>query len=63
MKNKDVQEMRMKNYFIQATKEILKSEGIKHVSVRSVADRAGYSYTTMYNYFKEIGRASCRERV
>lgn len=54
MKNKDVQEMRMKNYFIQATKEILKSEGIKHVSVRSVADRAGYSYTTMYSYFKDL---------
>jgi AcrR family transcriptional regulator len=54
MKNKDVQEKRMKGYFIQATKEILKSEGIKHVSVRSVADRAGYSYTTMYNYFKDL---------
>lgn len=54
MKNKDVQEKRMRGYFIQATKEILKSEGIKHVSVRSVADRAGYSYTTMYNYFKDL---------
>lgn len=54
MKNKEVQEKRMKSYFIQATKEILKSEGIKHVSVRSVADRAGYSYTTMYNYFKDL---------
>ena len=54
MKNKDVQEKRMRGYFIQATKEILKSEGIKNVSVRSVADRAGYSYTTMYNYFKDL---------
>jgi len=54
MKNKDVQEKRMKSYFIQATKEILKSEGIKSLSVRSVADRAGYSYTTMYNYFKDL---------
>jgi len=54
MKNKDVQEKRMRGYFIQATKEILKSEGIKSVNVRSVADRAGYSYTTMYNYFKDL---------
>jgi AcrR family transcriptional regulator len=54
MKNKDVQEKRMKGYFIQATKELLKAEGIKNVSVRSVADRAGYSYATMYNYFKDL---------
>ncbi len=54
MKNKDVHEMRMKNYFIQATKEILKYERIKHVSVRSVAGRSGYSYTTIYNYFKDL---------
>ncbi len=54
MKNKDIQEQRMKGYFIQATKEMLKSEGLKSLSVRSVADKAGYSYTTMYNYFKDL---------
>ncbi len=54
MKNKEVQELRMKNYFIQATKEILKGEGLQAVSVRNVADKAGYSYATLYNYFKDI---------
>ncbi len=54
MKNKDIQEQRMKGYFIQATKEIIKAEGLKAVSVRSVAEKAGYSYTTMYHYFKDI---------
>lgn len=54
MSNKEVQEQRMKNYFIQATKEILKGEGLRAVSVRNVADRAGYSYATLYNYFKDI---------
>lgn len=44
----------MKGYFIQATKEILKSEGIKAISVRNIADKAGYSYATLYNYFKDI---------
>ncbi|MFA6599132.1 MAG: TetR/AcrR family transcriptional regulator [Ignavibacteriaceae bacterium] len=44
----------MKSYFIQATKEILKGEGLKCISVRNVAERAGYSYATLYNYFKDV---------
>lgn len=54
MKNKELQEQRIKGYFLQATKDLLKSEGIKSVNVRSIAERAGYSYTTMYNYFRDI---------
>lgn len=54
MKNKQIQEERMKAYFIQSAKDILKSEGIKAISVRNIADRAGYSYTTLYNYFKDV---------
>jgi len=54
MKNKDIQEKRMKEYFIQATKDILKGEGIKSLSVRNIADQAGYSYATLYNYFKDV---------
>lgn len=54
MKNKDLQEQRMKGYFLQATKEILKAEGLQSVNVRNIAERAGYSYATLYNYFKDI---------
>jgi len=54
MKNKEIQEKRMKGYFIQATKEILKGEGIQSLSVRNIANRAGYSYATLYNYFKDV---------
>jgi len=54
MGNKEIQERRMKSYFIQATKEILKGEGLKCISVRNVAERAGYSYATLYNYFKDV---------
>lgn len=54
MKNKEIQEKRMREYFIQATKDLLKGEGLRSVSVRSVADRAGYSFATMYNYFRDI---------
>ncbi len=54
MDNKKIQEERMKCYFIQATKEILKGEGLKCISVRNIAQRAGYSYATLYNYFKDV---------
>ena len=54
VKNKVIQEKRMKAYFIQATKDILKGEGLKSVSVRNVAEKAGYSYATMYNYFVDV---------
>ncbi|HPR32945.1 MAG TPA: TetR/AcrR family transcriptional regulator [Prolixibacteraceae bacterium] len=54
MKNKEIQEKRMKDYFIQATKDILKAEGITSLSVRNIADQAGYSYATLYHYFKDV---------
>jgi AcrR family transcriptional regulator len=54
MKKKEIQEMRVKGYFIQATKEIIRGEGMQCVNVRNIAERAGYSYATLYNYFKDI---------
>lgn len=54
MERKQIQEQRMKSYFIQATKDLLKGEGLRMVSVRNIADRAGYSYATLYNYFKDV---------
>lgn len=53
MTNKALQEQRTRGYFIEATKEILKGEGSKALSVRNIAERAGYSYATLYNYFKD----------
>ena len=53
MTNKEIKEKRTRGYFITATKEILKGEGSKALSVRNIADRAGYSYATLYNYFKD----------
>lgn len=54
MGNKEIQEKRMKEYFIQAAKSILKGEGLRSLSVRNIADQAGYSYATLYNYFKDV---------
>jgi AcrR family transcriptional regulator len=51
---KPIQEERMKGYFITAAKELIRGEGLAVVSARNVAERAGYSYATLYNYFKDI---------
>ena len=54
MRNRQIQEERIKTYFLDAAKNLLRAEGLKGVSVRNVAYRAGYSYATLYNYFKDI---------
>ena len=51
---KQIQEDRVRGYFIQSAKDILRSEGLKGISVRNVSQSAGYSYATLYNYFKDI---------
>ncbi|MBR0600619.1 TetR/AcrR family transcriptional regulator [Sinanaerobacter chloroacetimidivorans] len=45
---------RMKKYFLEAAKEIIMKEGVENVSVRKVANLAGYSYATIYNYFADV---------
>jgi len=54
MVNKAIQEERMKNYFLTAAKDIIRAEGIAAVSARNIAERAGYSYATLYNYFEDV---------
>lgn len=49
-----IKSQRVKSYFIRAAKNIIISEGVENVSVRKVADLAGYTFTTIYNYFKDL---------
>jgi AcrR family transcriptional regulator len=51
---KAIQEERMKGYFLTAAKELIRGEGLGVISARNVAEKAGYSYATLYNYFKDI---------
>lgn len=51
---KDYKRQRIKGYFLEAAKEIIINEGVENVSVRKVADIAGYSYATIYNYFRDV---------
>lgn len=54
MSNKLLKEKRIRGYFIEAAKMILRGEGIDSMSVRNIADKAGFSYATLYNYFKDV---------
>ncbi|MEW9124608.1 MAG: TetR/AcrR family transcriptional regulator [Thermotaleaceae bacterium] len=54
MNKKEIQRQRMRTYFINGAKEIIKEEGIKGLTVRKVGERAGYSYATIYNYFSDL---------
>lgn len=41
-------------YFIDASLEIIEKDGIEGVTIRKVADLAGYNSATLYNYFENI---------
>lgn len=51
---KSLKRERIKMYFLEAAKEIIIKEGHEQVSARRVADIAGYSYATIYNYFANL---------
>lgn len=41
-------------YFIEATKKIIKDEGVEAVTIRKVGNLAGYTSATLYNYFDNL---------
>lgn len=45
---------RVKKVFAITAKDMIIEDGIESISVRKVADRAGYSLGTVYNHFKNI---------
>ncbi len=44
----------MMSYFINAAADIIEKEGIDKVTIRKVADIAGYNSATIYNYFEDL---------
>lgn len=41
-------------YFIEATEKLIRSEGVEGVSIRKIANEAGYNSATIYNYFNDL---------
>jgi AcrR family transcriptional regulator len=54
MARSEIQTERMINYFIDATAKLIKEEGVKNISIRKIAKEAGYTSSTIYNYFSEV---------
>lgn len=50
----EIRKERVKGYFLDAAKEIIIRDGVDSASVRTVAEKAGYSYATLYNYFDDL---------
>lgn len=53
---KIIKKQRIKAYFLEAAREIILNDGVENVTVRKVADIAGYSYATIYNYFSDLNQ-------
>ncbi|ASK60745.1 TetR family transcriptional regulator [Virgibacillus phasianinus] len=51
---KEIQRERMWRYFLNAATEVIETEGIENVTIRKIADKAGYTSSTAYNYFKDL---------
>ena len=49
-----LRQKRMMTYFIEAADNIIKQEGLEAVTIRRVADTAGFASATLYNYFDNL---------
>ncbi|SDH97712.1 transcriptional regulator, TetR family [Alteribacillus persepolensis] len=51
---KEIQRKRMWGYFLNAATEVIENEGMERVTIRKIADKAGFTSSTAYNYFKDL---------
>ncbi|WP_257350368.1 TetR/AcrR family transcriptional regulator [Pseudalkalibacillus decolorationis] len=51
---RELKKERMWGYFIDATVDVIEKEGIDQVTIRKVSDKAGFTSSTVYNYFQEF---------
>jgi AcrR family transcriptional regulator len=49
-----LQKVRIRQYFVEAAKSLVIADGVSNVTVRKIAEIAGFSYATIYNYFRDI---------
>jgi AcrR family transcriptional regulator len=52
--DKETRQEFIKQEFIAAAKTIIENERVEAVSARNISKISGYSYATLYNYFKDI---------
>lgn len=52
--NKEKQKRQNAVLFINAAQELIDEEGINHISIRKIADKAGFHNSTIYIYFEDL---------
>lgn len=53
-RNQELKKARMTRYFIDAVKELAKSQPVFSITLRDIARQAGFNSATLYNYFKNM---------
>lgn len=59
MDRKQVKKERTKRYFLDAAKDIIRSEGIAGLTTKKIGEKAAYSYASLYNYFENFNELVC----
>lgn len=54
MAHKELKKKRILIFFIEAAQQIIENDGIEAITLRKVADLAGYNGATLYNYFEDL---------
>ena len=52
--NKELQKKQNTITFINAATEMIEELGIEHISIRKIAEKAGFHNSTIYLYFKDL---------
>lgn len=53
-KQKQIQTARMWRYFLDATASLIEEKGLHRITIRQIAERAGFTSSTVYNYFRDL---------
>lgn len=59
MERKEIKKERIKRFFLDAAKEIIREEGIGGLTTKKIGEKAAYSYASIYNYFENYNELVC----
>jgi AcrR family transcriptional regulator len=57
---KQIKKDRTKRYFLDAAKEIIRTEGVACLTTKKIGEKAAYSYASIYNYFANFNELVCQ---
>jgi len=60
MERKHIKRERIKRYFLDAAKDIIRAEGISKLTTKKIGEKAAYSYASLYNYFENFNDLVCQ---